>query len=80
MVLETLALDKHVIWTYSLPYVTQVSRNINDVQKAIDILKKQKNNLGASKWITKNFDQDLFIKSLENLYNNPLLPISKITY
>ena len=80
MVLESLAWNKHVVWTYKFPFVHKVNRNLNDVQQIINELKNNNSNSGASNWIKENFNYDSFLNSLEGLYNNPTSPIKKASY
>ena len=80
MVLESLAWNKHVVWTYKFPFVHKVNRNLNEVQQIINELKNNNSNSGASNWIKENFNYDSFLNSLEGLYNNPTSPIKKASY
>ena len=79
MVLESLALDKHVIWTYSFPYVHKVNRDFEEVQQTINKLINETSNSGASKWISENFNYESLLDSLEKLYKNPSLPINNVS-
>jgi hypothetical protein len=78
MVLEALSLDRNVIWTYKFPFVQTVKRDLNQIQNTINQLKNEKINIGASKWVKKNFVYESLVDQLESLYKNPKIKIKPL--
>ncbi len=80
MVMESLAMNRHVVWTYDFPYVHQSEKEFEKVQK---LLKKiHNNNLPntSTKWMQTHFDYTLFLNTLEAMYKNPNTPVPKGLY
>ena len=80
MVMESLAMNRHVVWTYVFPYVHQTEKEFKKVQKLI--IKLHNNNLPntSAEWMQNHFDYTLFLNTLEAMYKNPKEPVPEELY
>ena len=71
MVLEALAYGRHVIWTSKFPYCQHTLPNLEEAQKALDLIKSSKENTGAAGWVKSTFILDHALEDLIKTFDDP---------
>ena len=80
MVMESLALNRQVVWTYEFPYVQKTKGNIMQVQNIISSFYHHNKPNSSSEWMRSKFNYSVFLNTLENLYENPTYSIPAEDY
>ncbi len=71
MVLEALANDLPVVWTYHLPHVFTVRRRYRDVESMLLKIQKQAPQVNSAQWIQRQFNMEKLAEQLLALYEQP---------
>lgn len=77
MVLEALANDLPVVWTYSLPHVITVERRYEAVEKTLNELREHPAPIHSSTWAGETFHFKRLTDQLLDLYEHPLRPLKQ---